>query len=103
VAHNVGDAMTFKIFTEDTQKNVFCSVLCPGKDDRFQNTKRVHFEPNPEESDDPSTPDTMLTYAPRCLKIDHGLSKQKKANKCVINNAVLAPFLLLIWSSIMLN
>jgi hypothetical protein len=80
VAHNVGDAMTFKILTHDTEKIICRSVLRPAKDDRFQN-KRVHFEPDPEDSDDPPSPEVALTYAPRRLKIDLGLSKRKKSKQ----------------------
>jgi hypothetical protein len=84
VANNVGDAMTFKILTEDTHKVVHRSVIRPAKDDRFKN-KRVRFEPDPEPDPDPNlkdegdeTEDRGLTFARRRLKIDQGLSRQKK-------------------------
>jgi hypothetical protein len=70
--------MTFKILlTHDTEKIICHSVLRPAKDDRFKN-KCVRFEPNPEDFDDPPSPEVALTYAPRRLKINLGLSKQKE-------------------------
>ena len=84
VANNVGDAMTFKILTEDTHKVVHRSVICPAKDDCFKN-KRVRFEPDPDPKPDPNPADEDdetekpgLTFARRWLKIDQGLSRQKK-------------------------
>ena len=80
VANNVGDAMTFKILTEDTHKVIHRSVIRPAKDDRFKN-KCVRFEPdsdtNPkDEDDDDDAPG--LVFARRRLKIDRGLSRRTK-------------------------
>jgi hypothetical protein len=72
--------MTFKILTHDTEKIICRSVLRPAKDDRFKN-KRVRFEPNPKDSDVPPSPEVALTYAPRRLKINLGLSKWKKSKQ----------------------
>ena len=47
VANNVGDALTFKILTEDTHQVLHRSVVHPAKDDKCKN-KRVHFEPDPD-------------------------------------------------------
>jgi hypothetical protein len=80
VAHNVGDIMTFKILTHDTEKIICRSVLRPARDDRFKN-KRVRFEPDPEDPDISPSPEVALTYAPRRLKIDLGLSKRKKSKQ----------------------
>ena len=78
------DAMTFKILMEDTHKVVHRSVIRPAKDDRFKN-KRVRFEPDPNPKPDPNPTDEDtetekpgLTFACRRLKIDQGLSRQKK-------------------------
>jgi hypothetical protein len=82
VAHNVGDAMTFKILTRDTQQVVHRSVIRPAKDDKFKN-KRVLVDPVPISSelpdDDPvSANDTpSLVFGQRRLKIDKGLSKRR--------------------------
>ena len=86
VAHNVGDALTFKILTEDSQQVVHRSVIRPATDDRFRN-KHVHFAPEPETephtktSIDPSAEHIDrggLTYGRRRLKIDRGLSRRRK-------------------------
>ena len=82
VANNVGDAMTFKILTEDSHKVVHRSVIRPAKDDRFKN-KRVRFEPDPDPNPNPKDEDENteapgLTFARRRLKIDQGLSRQRK-------------------------
>jgi hypothetical protein len=79
VAQNVGDAMTVKILTEDTKKIIIRSVIRPAKNDRFQN-KRVQFEPSPDAPDEDAECG-MLTYRPRRLKIDQGLSKRKKSKQ----------------------
>jgi hypothetical protein len=81
VAHNIGDALTYKILTEDTHKVVHRSVVHLAKDDRFKN-KRVRFEPDSEPvstgADDAITDESMLQLGRRRLKIDQGLSRQKK-------------------------
>jgi hypothetical protein len=80
VANNVGDAMTFKILTEDSHKVIHRSVLRPAKDDRFKN-KRVRFDPEPDpdpKDEDNDTIDPELTFARRRLKIDQGLSRRRK-------------------------
>jgi hypothetical protein len=41
----MGDAMTFKVLTEDIHKVVHQSVICPAKDDCFKN-KQVCFKPD---------------------------------------------------------
>jgi hypothetical protein len=79
VAQNVGDAMKFKILTEDTKKIIICSIIRPAKNNHFQN-KWVQFEPTPDEPDDDAECG-MLTYGPRRLKIDQGLSKCKKSKQ----------------------
>ena len=76
MAENVGDSMTFKILTDDTKQIIFRSVIRPANDDRFKN-KRVRFEPDPEDSEDEEEKGA-LTYAPRRLKIDQGLSRRQK-------------------------
>ena len=80
VANNVGDTMTFKILTEDSHKVVHRSVIRPAKDDRFKN-KRVRFDPKPDPDptdEDDDTDEPGLTFARRRLKIDQGLSRQRK-------------------------
>jgi hypothetical protein len=74
VANNVGDAMTFKILTDDSHHVIHRSVIRPAKNDRFKN-KRVRFEPPPEDDDDKD--DTGLTFVRRRLMIDQGLSRRK--------------------------
>jgi hypothetical protein len=78
VASNVGDALTFKVLTEDSNKVIHRSVLRPALDDRFQN-KRVRFDPDPDpcelSADDDDDPG--LSYGRRRLKIDQGLSKRR--------------------------
>jgi hypothetical protein len=80
VANNVGDAMTFKILTEDSHKMIHRSVLRPAKDDRFKN-KRVRFDPEPDpdsKDEEKDTVDPELTFARQRLKIDQGLSRRRK-------------------------
>jgi hypothetical protein len=83
VANNVGDALTFKILTEDTHKVIHRSVVRPAKDDRFRN-KRVRFEPegdsdpSSKEEGDGGQDEPGLQFGRRQLKIDKGLSRQKK-------------------------
>ena len=84
VANNVGDAMTFKVLTEDTHKVIHRSVIRPAKDDHFKN-KHIRFEPDPDpdpspdpKAEDNDTEGPRLTFACRRLKIDQGLSRQKK-------------------------
>lgn len=76
VASNVGDSLTYKILTDDTHKIIHRSVLRPATDDRFQN-KRTRFEPPVETDSEPPATDT-LTFNRRRLKIDQGLSRQRK-------------------------
>jgi hypothetical protein len=57
VADNVGDAMTFKILTEDSQQVIHRSVIRPSSDDRFRN-KRVRFEPDETDIVLDPTPET---------------------------------------------
>jgi hypothetical protein len=79
VANNVGDSLTFKILTKDSNKVIHRSVIRPALDDRFQN-KRICFDPEPDpcEPTDDERDDTSLSYGRRRLKIDQGLSKHRK-------------------------
>jgi hypothetical protein len=63
VANNVGDSLTFKILTVDSNKVIHHSVIQPALDDHFQN-KRVHFDPGPDpcEPADHELDDTSLSY-----------------------------------------
>lgn len=84
VASNVGDALTYKVLTDDTRKVIHRSVLRPATDDRFRN-KRVRFEPPPDEG----APSTGEGRGRRQLKVDMGLSQRK--NKKQIRRQLRRP------------
>jgi len=45
VAHNVGDRLTFKLITEDTEQEIECSIVLPA---RYAIDKTVTWDPNLE-------------------------------------------------------
>lgn len=80
VTNNVGDSMTYKVLTQESQQIIHRRVLRPAKDDRFKK-KCIRLEPDPDPIPDDSEPKVesgALTFGQRWLKIDLGLSKRMK-------------------------
>jgi viroplasmin and RNaseH domain-containing protein len=89
VAKNVGDALTFKLLTQDTKEIIYRSVVRPANDNRFRNLRAVDDEDADDKLltqsiDDPIGPmnkKPTLEYSHRRLKIDKGLSKRPKTKQ----------------------